>query len=204
MQIIKYELTKNSQYNVYLSNGEILNLDEKVITENELLLKKEIDTKLYLKLTKENNIYKIYNSGIKYITIRLRSIKEVREYFIRKNYDADEADIAISKLIENGYLDDNKFAKAYVKDKLMFTTHGDYKIRKDLLNLGVSESIIEENLAKIDTNIIDEKIKKIIEKDLKTNKKYTGAKLKSKIYNHLLTGGYSKERVINIINTYDF
>ncbi len=204
MQIIKYELAKNGTYNVYLSNGEVLNLDEKIITENELLLKKEIDPKLYVKLTKENDIYKIYLSGIKYISVRLRSTKEIKEYFIRKKYDINDADIAISKLIENGYLDDNKFTKAYIKDKLMFTTHGDYKIRKDLANLGVNESIIEENMSNIDANIFDDKIKKIIEKDLKTNKKYTGMKLKAKIYNHLLTGGYSKERVINIINTYDF
>ena len=28
--------------------------------------------------------------------------------------------------------------------------------------------------------------------------------LKNKIYNHLISQGYSKEKVINIINTYDF
>lgn len=204
MQITKYELTKNNEYNVYLSNGEVLVLDAKIITDNELLLKKEIDINLYKKLTKENNIYKIYMSGIKYISVRLRSVKEIKEYFTRRKYDIDESNIAISKLIENGYLDDEKFAKAYIKDKIKLTNHGDYKIRQDLLNLGVSENIIEENMGNIDDSIFDDKIKKIIEKDIKTNKKYTGIKLKNKIYNHLLTGGYSKEKVINIINTYDF
>ena len=47
-------------------------------------------------------------------------------------------------------------------------------------------------------------MRKIIEKDIKTNKKYTGIKLKNKIYNHLITSGYSKEKVINIINSYNF
>ena len=40
MEIVKYELTKKNIYNVYLSNGEVLELDESVITNNELLLKK--------------------------------------------------------------------------------------------------------------------------------------------------------------------
>ena len=54
MKIDRYELVKNNIYNVYLSNGEVLTLDENVITDNELLLKKEIDTTLYNKLKSDN------------------------------------------------------------------------------------------------------------------------------------------------------
>ena len=43
MRIEKYELTKKNIYNVYLSNGEVLELNGKVITDNELLIKKDID-----------------------------------------------------------------------------------------------------------------------------------------------------------------
>ena len=153
MQIVKYELSKNNDYNVYLSNGEVLVLDEKIITENELLLKKEIDTGLYNKLNKENDVYKIYTSGIKYISIRLRSIKEIKDYLTRKKYNTENIDLAISNLIKNGYLDDNRFARAYIKDKLMFTNIGDYKLRKDLNNLGVEENIIEDNFQNIDDSI---------------------------------------------------
>ena len=64
-----------------LSNGEVLTLDENVITDNELLLKKEIDTTLYNKLKSDNDIISLCNMAIKYINIRLRSIKEVRDYF---------------------------------------------------------------------------------------------------------------------------
>ena len=98
----------------------------------------------------------------------------------------------------------NETNKPPLKDKLKFTTIGDYKIKMQLNKLGVSTSIIEDNMNKIDEHIIEEKIKKIIEKDKKTNKKYSGQILKNKIYNHLLNQGYSQEKVITIINTYDF
>ena len=45
---------------------------------------------------------------------------------------------------------------------------------------------------------------KIRKKDIRINKKYNGIKLKNKVYNHLLTLGYSKEKVITIINNYEF
>lgn len=204
MQIVKYEFTKKNKYNVYLSNGEVLNLQEQVITENELLLKKEMSQELYNKLVRDNKIYELMEMAVKYISIRLRSIKEVKDYLLKKGVSNNEVEDAVQKLIESGYLDDDRFTKAFIKDKLKFTTIGDYKIKMQLNKLGVSTSIIEDNMNKIDEHIIEEKIKKIIEKDKKTNKKYSGQILKNKIYNHLLNQGYSQEKVITIINTYDF
>lgn len=204
MQIVKYEFTKKNKYNVYLSNGEVLNLQEQVITENELLLKKEMSQELYNKLVRDNKIYELMEMAVKYISIRLRSIKEVKDYLLKKGGSNNEVEYAVQKLIESGYLDDDRFTKAFIKDKLKFTTIGDYKIKMQLNKVGVSTSIIEDNMNKIDEHIIEEKIKKIIEKDKKTNKKYSGQILKNKIYNHLLNQGYSQEKVITIINTYDF
>lgn len=204
MKIEKYEFTKKNNYNIYLSNGEVITLNEKVITENELLLKKEIDDRLYKKLIYENNVFEAINTAIGYINIRLRSIKEIRDYLIKKGYLSDVIDIAIDKLINSGYLDDNRFTKAYIKDKLSFTSKGDYKIRMELINLGISNDIIENNMAAIDNELLINRIKKIIDKDIKSNKKYTGMELRNKIYNHLISQGYSKEKVINVINSYNF
>ena len=60
------------------------------------------------------------------------------------------------------------------------------------------------NIINIDRSVIIDRIKKIIDKDIRCNKKYSGIILKNKIFNHLITQGYSKEIVIDIINTYDF
>lgn len=97
MKIDRYELVKNNIYNVYLSNGEVLTLDENVITDNELLLKKEIDTTLYNKLKSDNDIISLCNMAIKYISIRLRSIKEVRDYLSKKCDNSYYIDMAIDK-----------------------------------------------------------------------------------------------------------
>lgn len=204
MKIEKYEYTKKNTYNIYLSNGEVITLNEKVITNNELLLKKEIDNNLYDKLMYENSICEAEEKAIKYISIRLRSIKEIKDYLVKNNYPKEVINKAVDNLIKNKYLDDNIFTKAYIKDKLNFTTKGDYKIKIELINLGIEQSIIEENMSLIDDEVITNKIKKIIDKDIRTNKKYNGQELRNKIYNHLVTQGYSKEKVINIINTYNF
>lgn len=204
MEIVKYELTKKNIYNVYLSNGEVLELDESVITNNELLLKKRIDNDLYDKLKRDNKICILVNASIKYINVRLRSIKEIKDYLLKKEDDNDLIDEVISRLIKMGYLDDRRFTEAYIKDKLNFTSWGDYKIINELNKLGISSLDIEDNTDLLNDDILNERMRKIIDKDIRTNKKYSGLKLKNKIYNHLLTSGYSKEKVISLINSYDF
>ena len=204
MRIEKYELTKKNVYNVYLSNGEVLGLNGKVITDNELLIKKEIDNELYDKLKRDNTICILVDTSVKYIDRRLRSINELRDYLKNKEEDTIIIEEVIDKLIDYKYLDDDRFTKAFIKDKLNFTNWGDYKIKNELKRLGVNEEIIYNNMTSIDDNIYYERINKIIDKDISTNKKYNGIKLKNKIYNHLLTLGYSKEKVISIINNYNF
>lgn len=204
MKIEKYELTKKNIYNVYLSNGEVLELNGKVITDNELLIKKEIDNELYDKLKRDNTICMLMDTSVKYIDRRLRSIKELKDYLKNKEEDTIIIEEVIDKLIDYKYLDDDRFTKAFIKDKLNFTNWGDYKIKNELKRLGVNEEIIYNNISNIDNNIYYERISKIIDKDISTNKKYNGIKLKNKIYNHLLTLGYSKEKVISIINNYNF
>ena len=204
MKIEKYELTKKNIYNVYLSNGEVLELNGKVITDNELLIKKDIDNELYNKLKRDNTICILVDTSIKYIDRRLRSINELRDYLKNKEEDTIIIEEVIDKLIDYKYLDDDRFTKAFIKDKLNFTNWGDYKIKNELKRLGVNEEIIYNNISNIDNNIYYERISKIIDKDISTNKKYNGIKLKNKIYNHLLTLGYSKEKVISIINNYNF
>ena len=204
MEIVKYELTKKNIYNVYLSNGEVLELDESVITNNELLLKKRIDNDLYDKLKRDNKICILVNASIKYINVRLRSIKEINYYLLKKEDDTDLIDEVISRLMKMGYLDDRRFTEAYIKDKLNFTSWGDYKIINELNKLGISSLYIEDNTDLLNDDVLNERMRKIIDKDIRTNKKYSGLKLKNKIYNHLLTSGYSKEKVISLINSYDF
>ena len=204
MRIEKYELTKKNIYNVYLSNGEVLELNGKVITDNELLIKKDIDNELYDKLKRDNTICILVDTSVKYIDRRLRSINELRDYLKNKEEDTIIIEEVIDKLIDYKYLDDDRFTKAFIKDKLNFTNWGDYKIKNELKRLGVNEEVIYNNMTSIDDNIFYERINKIIDKDISINKKYSGIKLKNKIYNHLLTLGYSKEKVISIINNYNF
>jgi regulatory protein len=77
------------------------------------------------------------------------------------------------------------------------------KIRKNLSNFNISEDIIGKVLSKVDLSMQNEKLDKLIDKQIRLNKKYTGNVLKSKILNYLINLGYEYDIVVNKLENID-
>lgn len=202
MKIEKYESINNGQYKIYLSDGTILKINSDVIINNNLLYKKEIDNTLLNKILKENDNANIYNKCVKYISVRLRSKKEIIDYLKKLNID-NTADI-VDKLTKNNLINDEVFTKAFIKDKINFTSYGPYRIRQELNKYNIDNEIIDKHIKDIDEEILIGKIDKQINKMIKSNRKYSSNILKSKIYNNLYNNGFDKDMIINILNNYNF
>jgi len=203
MKIEKYKKISEGKYRIILDNGVITDIYEDVIVKNNLLYKKEIDLDLLNKIEEENNYEEAYNISLKYISVRLRSINEIRVYLKKKNIDEIIIDNTIERLVKNNFLNDEVFAKAFIKDKLNFTTMGKYKLINELSKLKVDSEIISKYIEEIDDDIWYERMEKIINKYLKSKKKYDKKTLKNKLYIYLVNLGYDKNLVINIINNYE-
>ena len=202
LKIEKYEKIGKSKYRLYLNNGEVIDTYDEVILKNDLLLKKKLDTYLYQKVITESNTQEHYNACIKYIGVRVRSIKEIRDYLKRKNVVEEDIDCIVDKLINEKYLDDNHFCECFIKDKLKFTTMGEYKIIYELKKHNISEEIIMNNKYLISNDILTEKIDKIIKKQINSNHKLDKQKLRNKLYNHLLNSGYTSSLIVERLNIY--
>jgi len=202
MKIIKYEKKGNNTYKIYLENNQTINLYEDVILQNNLLYKKEIDESLLEKLDIDNNKEDVYNKCVKYISVRIRSTYEIEEYLRKKQVDAALIEKTINKLLENNLLNDEVFTKAFINDKLNFTTMGPYRIEQELKKHKIDSNIIYKYLNNIDDEFIDNKINKQINKLMKSNRKKQN--IRNKIYTNLLSLGYSNEMILRNINNYDF
>lgn len=204
MKIEKYKKLKDDKYRLTLDNGTIIDVYEEVIIKNNLLYKKEIDLNLLKEIENDNLYQETYNIALKYIAVRLRSINEIEIYLKKKKINDEIIDDTINRLIKNNFLNDKIFAKAFIKDKLNFTTMGKYKLIQELKKLKVEEEIINKYIEEIEEDIWYERIDKLTNKYMKSNKKYSGNILKNKIYIYLVNLGYDKDLVINYLNNYEF
>lgn len=202
MKIVKYTRLASGKYKVLFDNKKELILYENVIIDTNLLYKKEITSEEYNNLVSLNNYQDIYNKVIKYIGIRLRSKKEITDYLKKMDLSIEVIDDILNKLITNKYIDDERFSQAYIKDKYNFSNNGPYKIINELTKLGIDKDMAYTYTFGIITNE-EEKINKLINKYVKSDKKHDWYYLRNKIYNNLINLGYSKEIVISILNNYN-
>ena len=202
MKIEKIVKLKSGKYRLFLDNYEEIITYDNVILNHNLLFHKEIDDDTYMKILSENGYYELLNSSIKYISKRLRCEKEIRIYLEKKTLDSYLIDSIIDELKHQNLINDRVFTKAYINDKLNLTNSGILKIKNELINFGIDETIIEEEINKIDNKLDNNKLERIIIKKIKSNHKYSNSILKKKVLNDLLNLGYDKENIIKIFNKY--
>ena len=189
------KIKKNGKkYKIILDNGLEIKTFDNVIINNNLLYNKIIDDELLDKINKENEYYDVYNKVLNLISKKLRSEKEISEFLDKYNVDKNKI---IDKLKSINLINDKNFAKAYISDRINLSNDGIDKIKTDLLKHNIDINLIMEEISKIDDDLIDKKIEKLIIKKTK-NSNYSGFKLKYKVVNELINLGYDKSKIVEI------
>lgn len=198
MRVKKIKKMKSGKYKLVIEgSNDIVTYDE-VILKNNLLSQKEIDEELLLKINIDTDYYDIYMKVIKYIQIRLRSEKEIMKYLEKFKLDEVEKNKIIEQLKQIGLINDFVFAKAYISDKLNLSNYGPNKIKQDLANHDIDNTIIEELIWDIDEREVYEKLYKLMEKKILNNKKYSKYQLKHKLLHEFANLGYQTEMINDI------
>ena len=190
MKIDRYKLLKNDMYEVVLGSYTFV-LHSDLILKYNLLIRSDITTKELDEYQIENEIYECYNVALKLLSTKSRSFKELIDALVRKEFNKDSASKAVDILVKQGYVNDKNYAKYFVHDQVLLTNNGPFKIRKLLEEKGVSSNYISEALEDYSIKEQEEKIKKLINRQIKSNTNKSSMMLRKKIGDYLTDMGYS-------------
>ena len=202
MKIIKYKKLPGNKYKITLDNNDII-LYEDIIIKNMILLKKEIKENELKQYLDENIFYEAYYKALNYLKVKMRSTNEIEKY-LAKEFNKDLIEKIILNLTKEGYLNDDYFTKCYINDSINLKNIGPNKIIHELEKLGIDKSIIDKNIKVVTSSIEEEKIKKIIDKKVKTNKNKSVYNLKNNIKLNLINQGFNVEIIDKNINNINF
>lgn len=82
----------------------------------------------------------------RFLNRRERTVSEVRARLERAELPASAADIAVTELVELGYLDDARYARVFTQDKRTLEGWGNDRIARALRERGVEADLIEAAL----------------------------------------------------------
>ena len=95
----------------------------------------------------EAGLERALSLAYRYLNARERTQAEMRAYLRRKDIDPRDIERSMQVLVEQGYLDDARFAHLFVQDKRELEGWGADRIRQVLRTRGVDAEVAEEALA---------------------------------------------------------
>lgn len=104
-----------------------------------------------------------------------RCTSEIQEKLKTWGLSAEDTELVIEKLVAEKYLDDERFARAYVKDKFRFNHWGKQKIAHMLRAKNISSEILELAFEEIEEEGYSDQLRKLLtdkEKSIKAKDKY--------------------------------
>ena len=208
---IREAVRDQNRVNLYIDGKFFCSLDISQVVDFHLKIGQAIDDELKSQLKRASDFGKLYSRTLEYVFSRPHSIKEVRDYLhrktldkpvrvknrktneyitqIRKGYDSSLIEPILRRLDEHGYLDDEKFARAWIENRNVKRGTSLKKLRNELALKGIDSRIVDKVLSE---NLRDDRdeLRKVI---ARKQNKYDD---RQKLIQYLMRQGFNYSDVL--------
>lgn len=138
--------------------------------------------------------------AVKFLVMKLRSERDVREKLDNEGYDDEVISNVIEELKSMGYINDRMYAQKYVYDRSKLKPQSKKLLKYDLINRGIPEEITDEVLTdwEIDETAVAESL--IRRKFGKYD--FNDLKVQKKIYSFLQHRGFSFQQIDEALKSF--
>ena len=105
----------------------------------------------------------------------------------------------LDKLVENRFIDDSRYAEAYVREKSRLAGWGWRKISMQLKAKGISQDIIQEALTQIDSGDVQQRLQEKLRRKIKTLKANSDYELRGKLFRYALSQGFDYAEITQAV-----
>ncbi len=209
--IAKIEQQKKNQnrYNIYLEqDGQVsfaFGVSEDTFIRFNLSRGMVLTEEEIAKLQHDDQVSKALQAAIHYLSFRMRSMKEVHDHLREKEYDSNTIEAVLKQLLDFGYLDDLKFAQAYVRNEMNLSGKGPVVIKSELTKRGISPLLQEEAMQEYPQATQQTNAMKLAEKTL-AKQKHSSKTAIQKTLQTLMRKGFTLEiarKAIQAVNVVD-
>ncbi len=136
--------------NVFLDGSFAFSLEAEVAMKKNLKLEQELSEDEIEALTGADLFQRCLNAAFRYLGYRPRSEAELRERLKRRGFEAGNVEAALTRLREQGLVDDLAFAQFWKDNRETFRPRSQWLTRLELRRKGVTDNIIDQVVADVD------------------------------------------------------
>ena len=137
--------------------------------------------------------------GANFCAYQERSQNEVRQKLYDFKLDSDDVEEVLMMLIQEDFVNEERFAKAYCRGKFNQNKWGKTKIKQGLKQKKVSDRCIRIGLSEINIEKYQEVLTLLLSKKRETIKDKNQWAVKKKLLNYAIQKGYEYEIIQNLI-----
>jgi regulatory protein len=144
-----------------------------------------------------------YNYALKLLAARPYASRALHRKLIQKKYSAADADDVIRRLLDNGLLNDERFAEQYARSKMLSTGASKRRVTQDLYRKGIKGDVATSAIANvIDQDEIDPAavIERVARKKLAQLGNLEPAVLRRRLFAFLARRGYDLDEIKRIVS----
>lgn len=144
------------------------------------------------------------NKAAAYCTLCERCVSEVRTKLTAWGMTAVQQSRIIERLIEEKFIDEARYCRAYVNDKLRFNRWGRIKIAASLREKQLPKEFINEAIENIDEENYIEILKEVIAIKQKEHKGKDDYATRQKLMRHAASRGFEPAIIMRTIKISDY
>lgn len=201
--ITKIEVQKRNKdrVNIYINNEFSFACSAELVYIHNLSKEKVVDVNSLAEIVEEDNYIKCKNTSLKMIEKSYKTEKQIIDKLVQKEYQDKIIKRTIEFLKQYNFIDDKKYAQMYIKDKI--NAQGKNKTKYALINKGINEEIINEELKYIDDTIEESSAMKLAEKkyNLLLKSEKDPRNINKKLREYLARKGYNLDIIQKVSNS---
>ncbi|ECL7820179.1 recombination regulator RecX [Listeria innocua] len=190
---ISVQQKNKERYNIFIDEKYNFSVDEEVLARYQLMKGKTLTEADIEEIKQADMVRKGLNKAINFLSHRVRSEKEIRDYLRKQEMEPFAIDEILKKLADMDYINDVEFAELYTKTQIKTTLKGPRTIERELVEKGLTREIISQVMEEYASDIQLENATKQAMKIMKRNNKSAKKMLQQKIITDLIQKGYSSE-----------
>lgn len=168
----------------------------------------EVTPGLVKDLTARETLLSLKNAALRLLAVRPRSEKELTRRLLEKEFAGADVVAVLNELKAAGLVDDAAFARTFIRNTLALRPIGEMQIRRKLLLLGLSRTIINDavrdTLGNVDMIDVARGIAQSYMNKLKRSPTPADPrKARSKLAAHLARRGYQWPTINAVLKTLD-
>lgn len=147
---IKKAKGREKRVNIYLDDKFAAKLLAETALKEGLKIGQEITAGQLEKLTGLDRSQQCYNAAVRLLAYRPRSESEIKQRLQRHDYATEDIEKTITRLKEQGLVDDIAFARYWQENRATFSPRSRRLTKMELKRKGLSGDVIEQVINDID------------------------------------------------------